>query len=121
MENAGAGSGNKPYIMPADGTCLTLLCETRADRKSSLSGRPGPCLKVGMSKYQALTSGLALGLLGLWASVVGCSGSVKNTAGCDYNGKAYAVGDTFPASDGCNQCSCGPHGELQCSARDCQP
>jgi hypothetical protein len=74
-----------------------------------------------MRKYHALSTGMALGLFGLLASFVGCSGSVKNTGGCDYDGKHYAEGDTFPDSDGCNQCSCGERGQAQCTLKACIP
>jgi hypothetical protein len=73
----------------------------------------------GMRSYHALSIGMALGLFGLLVSFSGCSGSVENTAGCGYNGKQYAVGDTFPDSDGCNQCSCGERGEVQCTLLAC--
>jgi hypothetical protein len=68
---------------------------------------------------------MALGLVGffgLFATFVGCSGSVSHPAdGCDYNGKAYAVGDHFPAGDGCNNCSCGERGEVSCTLIGCDP
>ena len=80
---------------------------------------------VGMPNRHASSTGIALGLvgfLGLLATFVGCSGSVSNpAAGCDYNGKAYAVGDKFAASDGCNQCSCSEGGEVQCTLIGCGP
>lgn len=77
-----------------------------------------------MSNYNALSSALALGLFGLFGlfgAFVGCSGSVTDSGGCNYDGKSYAVGDKFPASDGCNQCSCGEHGEVQCTLLGCGP
>jgi len=74
-----------------------------------------------MRKYQALSTGLALGLFGLLASSAGCSGSVQNSAGCEYDGKHYAVGDTFPDSDGCNHCSCSEQGGVQCTLVGCLP
>jgi hypothetical protein len=68
---------------------------------------------------------MALGLVGffgLLATFAGCSGSVSHTGdGCEYAGKGYAVGDKFPASDGCNQCSCGEGGEVQCTLLGCGP
>lgn len=74
-----------------------------------------------MGKYHAFSAGMALGLLGLAASFVGCSGSVQNGVGCDYNGNQYALGDTFPAGDGCNHCSCGERGDVQCTLVGCGP
>jgi hypothetical protein len=79
-----------------------------------------------MAKYRASSTGIAVGFLGffgLLATFAGCSGSVSNGngGGCDYNGKEYAVGDKFPASDGCNSCSCGERGEVQCTLIGCDP
>ena len=37
---------------------------------------------------------------------------------CDYEGKPYPLGATFPASDGCNKCSCDKSG-LTCTKLDC--
>ena len=71
--------------------------------------------------FHGLTTGTALGLLGLLIAFAGCSGSVTNADGCDYNGKRYAVGDTFPATDGCNHCTCGEQGDAQCTLLGCGP
>jgi len=38
---------------------------------------------------------------------------------CRYEGKAYAAGETFPASDGCNNCSCQSDGAVVCTTRAC--
>jgi len=81
-------------------------------------------LKGGMAKHHARWTGMAIGLLGafgLLATFAGCSGSVSNGDGCNYNGKQYVVGDRFPANDGCNQCSCGARGEVQCTLIGCEP
>ncbi|MEO6599951.1 MAG: hypothetical protein ABIQ16_08785 [Polyangiaceae bacterium] len=72
-----------------------------------------------MRKYQALPTGMSIGLFGLLAMFAGCSGSVRNPAGCDYDGKQYAVGDTFPDKDGCNRCSCSEQGDAQCTLLAC--
>jgi|GEM_PF-1726199 len=77
-----------------------------------------------MGKQHASSTGMALGLFGffgLLATFAGCSGSVSNASGCDYEGKGYAVGDTFPAGDGCNSCSCGERGVVQCTLVGCEP
>jgi pacifastin inhibitor LCMII len=86
-----------------------------------LSARHASCLKGGMATHRASSAGIALGLFGLLAAFAGCSGSVTNPDGCSYNGKAYQVGDKFPASDGCNSCSCGERGEVQCTLIGCGP
>jgi hypothetical protein len=36
-------------------------------------------------------------------------------AACFYNCQMYAVGQTFPAGDGCNTCTCEPDGSVACS------
>jgi hypothetical protein len=41
--------------------------------------------------------------------------------GCDYDGKHYASGEGFKSSDGCNECSCGPDGNVACTLRACIP
>jgi Kazal-type serine protease inhibitor domain len=48
------------------------------------------------------------------AGAGGSSGS-----GCDLDGKHYAVGETFPSSDGCNSCSCVAGGGVACTERAC--
>lgn len=79
-----------------------------------------------MRKYQALSSGMALGFFGLLVSSVGCSGSVRGDGpgdmtpeGCAYDGKKYAVGATFPDRDGCNTCSCDERHQVQCTLLAC--
>jgi hypothetical protein len=37
---------------------------------------------------------------------------------CEYNGKTYQNGDSFPSSDGCNQCFCN-NGTVICTLRAC--
>lgn len=38
---------------------------------------------------------------------------------CRYNGKIYKVGQSFPAVDGCNTCSCSSNGRVRCTLRAC--
>ncbi len=38
---------------------------------------------------------------------------------CTYEGKMYKVGETFPASDGCNTCSCEKGGVVGCTKIAC--
>lgn len=38
---------------------------------------------------------------------------------CDYLGKPYPVGSSFPSSDGCSTCSCQAGGEVACIQRAC--
>ena len=39
---------------------------------------------------------------------------------CMYQGKLYPVGDNFPASDGCNLCTCAKDGLIACTLVACQ-
>lgn len=41
------------------------------------------------------------------------------SAGCAYEGQTYAVGESFPSSDGCNTCFCGENGQVGCTKRAC--
>jgi hypothetical protein len=41
------------------------------------------------------------------------------STGCDYGGKHYGSGTTFPASDGCNTCSCNTSGAAVCTSQTC--
>lgn len=38
---------------------------------------------------------------------------------CTYGGTLHAVGTTFPATDGCNTCSCGDGGVVGCTKKLC--
>lgn len=38
---------------------------------------------------------------------------------CDYNGFTYDVGESFPATDGCNVCSCMENGMVACTKMYC--
>lgn len=39
---------------------------------------------------------------------------------CTYAGKQYAPGDSFPATDGCNTCTCTDDGHIACTEIYCQ-
>ncbi|HOD25399.1 MAG TPA: hypothetical protein PKK83_24090, partial [Polyangiaceae bacterium] len=39
---------------------------------------------------------------------------------CEYDGKSYKVGDSFPAADGCNSCACNEDGSVVCTLVDCE-
>jgi hypothetical protein len=56
--------------------------------------------------------------------VNGCYGAcVKRHSceptGCEYNGKTYDLGASFPSADGCNQCNCGVDGQAVCTLKAC--
>jgi hypothetical protein len=38
---------------------------------------------------------------------------------CTYDGRVYEVGDSFPATDGCNHCFCDASGLVACTAMAC--
>ncbi|HVJ18289.1 MAG TPA: hypothetical protein VM686_22875 [Polyangiaceae bacterium] len=47
------------------------------------------------------------------------SGGTGSGGTCEWNGQIYEAGDTFPAGDGCNSCSCGPDGSVGCTLAIC--
>jgi pacifastin inhibitor LCMII/VWC domain-containing protein len=48
-------------------------------------------------------------------------GGGEGGAGCDYDGKRYAVGESFPSTDGCNTCQCSATGSVGCTKKACAP
>jgi hypothetical protein len=64
------------------------------------------------------------GSTGSGTAAGGSSGSAGSGAtggsgsGCDVNGKHYAIGDTYPAGDNCNSCTCTASGP-ECTLADC--
>lgn len=60
----------------------------------------------------------------LWMGAKECATIVVgekpgNASGaCEYRGKAYASGESFASSDGCNECRC-DDGAVGCTLRDC--
>jgi hypothetical protein len=48
------------------------------------------------------------------------TGDIPGKCGtCGYEGTAYQLGETFPASDGCNTCTCGEDGLIACTKIFC--
>jgi hypothetical protein len=39
---------------------------------------------------------------------------------CEVNGQTYTVGESFPATDGCNSCSCDENLQIVCTAMACE-
>jgi hypothetical protein len=60
---------------------------------------------------------IALAVLIVLVGLVGCADHDKVDA-CVYHGTSYAIGDVFPAGDGCNACTCSASG-LSCTAVTC--
>ena len=57
-----------------------------------------------------------------WAELIGHHGGGGGHGsghGCVVDGERHALGETFPAADGCNSCSCGPGGQVACTLRAC--
>jgi len=78
-------------------------------RLSTLSRRPSTLLSRSLS---------TLGFLALCTlGQLGCTGPGSDI--CRYNGRDYHAGDTFPAADGCNTCSCTAGGSVGCTERAC--
>src|SRR5262245_2397166 len=44
---------------------------------------------------------------------------IEGDGDCVYNGETHDAGDTFPAGDNCNECSCESDGEVLCTQIDC--
>jgi hypothetical protein len=51
-------------------------------------------------------------------TAMGCGGGFPGD-GCTYGGQFYKIGDSFPATDGCNSCTCEPGGSVACTLTDC--
>jgi len=49
-----------------------------------------------------------------------CDGGT-DPKGCDYGGKHFEPGASFPSTDGCNTCTCGEGGSVGCTKRACAP
>ena len=49
----------------------------------------------------------------------GCSFISSQETACAYDGVRYEVGDSFPATDGCNTCSCQSDGSIACTEIAC--
>ena len=41
--------------------------------------------------------------------------------GCEYESAVYRYGEIFPASDGCNSCTCANDGSISCTDQACNP
>jgi len=46
-------------------------------------------------------------------------GADGGVGGCEYGGKHYPAGASFPSTDRCNQCSCDTSGRVACTLRAC--
>ncbi|MFO0555684.1 MAG: hypothetical protein U0271_45325 [Polyangiaceae bacterium] len=48
-----------------------------------------------------------------------CGAQVIFGADCLYEGESYTAGETFPAADGCNSCTCEAGGAVSCTDETC--
>jgi hypothetical protein len=62
-----------------------------------------------------------MGARGCERAIVGsdCGKQGAPLCSCKYDGKGYRAGDTFPASDGCNTCTCDKDGGVTCTSKAC--
>jgi hypothetical protein len=75
---------------------------------------------VGRMSHKLRAGSLApLGLLTLALTSCGGSSSNDSEQQCFYGGRSYDVGNSFPAQDGCNTCSCEPNGNVACTLLGC--
>jgi hypothetical protein len=90
------------------GTALALGCGGKSASTGtggSATGNNGGVTTAGGSMSSSGTTGGSATSAGGASS--GSAGSTTGgAAGCDYDGKHYAVGDHWPAGDGCNNCEC---------------
>lgn len=90
-------------------------------------GPDGECVKVG-NTYKQIPGGRGAGgdCNSCWCDKSGylvCTliyCPPKNPT-CEYHGKTYDPGNTFPSADGCNSCSCGTVGNAVCTEKACLP
>ena len=50
-----------------------------------------------------------------------CGCGCEQLTTCEYDGQIYNEGDSFPAADGCNKCSCRENGNVACTKMLCEP
>lgn len=72
-----------------------------------------------MKTFASLARVLTLALLAP-AALTGCIIVSSGGDACEYDGVSYEVGDSFPANDGCNTCSCTEDG-VACTEMACEP
>ena len=72
------------------------------------AGTPSTSYRIVFRDYDLLNATFSVSL------------SVASTAvTCSYNGETYTPGATFPATDGCNTCSCSTSGTAACTKQAC--
>ncbi|AKT37494.1 hypothetical protein [Chondromyces crocatus] len=72
--------------------------------------------------FSSLRSSLLAMALAAPITLTGCIILGNDSGGtCTYEGTTYEVGDSFPASDGCNGCGCSEGGHVFCTLKACGP
>ncbi|MFZ5897007.1 MAG: hypothetical protein ACOY0T_38470 [Myxococcota bacterium] len=96
--------------------------EGGAGQGGNVSGKggaaPGSGGATGKGGTSSGTGGTGGGVSGSGGKMSASGGSGQG-GGCDYAGKHYAVGDSFPASDGCNSCYCAANNVVSCTLKAC--
>ncbi|HYQ44322.1 MAG TPA: hypothetical protein VER11_20205 [Polyangiaceae bacterium] len=102
--------------------CSLALVVTTACGGTALSGSGGEGNSGGAGTGTAGTGTAGTGTAGTGTAGTGNSGGSSgggSGGSCVYQGKSYPAGSTFPASDGCNACSCQSSGAIYCTTRAC--
>ncbi len=55
----------------------------------------------------------------IFAALAACESKVSSEPGCAVGGHTYEPGQSFPAPDGCNTCTCGADGSYGCTKMAC--
>jgi hypothetical protein len=63
--------------------------------------------------------GSVLALVAAGISVAACRGVDPPLQTCSYGGKQVLAGSSFPSTDGCNTCMCGPDAQVFCTEKAC--
>jgi hypothetical protein len=58
-------------------------------------------------------------LLFLFLSLAGVTCQTTQEIACGYEGQRYEAGQSFPAADGCNTCTCELDGSISCTEIAC--
>jgi hypothetical protein len=101
--NVGSSPGGAPSSAGAGGEAgATSVCQ--------IDGQP-----------HAIGERFACGCNTCWCEADGTISStlVECHDRCEYAGKSYRLGETFPAEDGCNQCACEEFGQVSCTEALC--